>query len=163
MGVVTAPRPPDRASPSRHATRARNDLFLLVFVSPLLFFLLVRLKAFERFAEWSRVHETWQLDEALVAAAVLAFAVAFYALRRWQELKGEVLRRKSAEAAQARLQGLLPICAGCKKIRDDEGSWVAVEAFVSARTDAAFTHGICPDCQQRLYPGIDAPPPGAPA
>lgn len=162
MGAVTEPRPFTRTSPSPHATRARNDLFVLVFVSLLLFVVLVRLEAFERFANWSRAHEAWQLDDALVAAALLAFAVAFYALRRWQDLKREVLLRQTAEAAQARLQGLLPICAGCKKIRDAAGSWVAVEAYVSARTEAAFTHGICPECRQRLYPGLDTPLPTPP-
>lgn len=162
MGAVTESRPLDRAPPSPHATRARNDLLALVLVSLLLFVVLVRLEVFERFHAWSRAHETWQLDEILVAAALLAFAVALYALRRWQDLKGEVVRRRTAEAAQERLQGLLPICAGCKKIRDGAGSWVAVEAYVSARTEAAFTHGICPECRQRLYPGLDAPQPGPP-
>jgi hypothetical protein len=162
MGAVTEPRPLAPKSPSSHATRARNDLIVFALVGLLLFVVLVRLEAFENFANWSRTHETWQLDEALVAAALLAFAGAFYALRRWQDLKDEVHRRQTAEAAQARLQGLLPICAGCKKIRDDAGSWVAVEAYVSARTEAAFTHGICPECRQRLYPDLDALPAGAP-
>ncbi|MEO6461674.1 MAG: hypothetical protein ABIP29_01215, partial [Candidatus Eisenbacteria bacterium] len=126
--------------------------------SLLVFAVLVRMEVFERFADWSRTHEAWQLDEVLMAAALLAFAVAFYALRRWQDVKCEVFGRQTAEAAQVQLQGLLPICAGCKKIRDDAGSWVAVETYVSARTAAAFTHGICPDCHRRLYPELaDAP------
>ncbi len=44
------------------------------------------------------------------------------------------------------LHGLLPICAWCKRIRDDRGYWTQVEAYVAAATDANFTHGICPDC-----------------
>jgi PAS domain S-box-containing protein len=50
------------------------------------------------------------------------------------------------------LKGLLPICASCKKIRDDHGYWQKVESYISDHTGAEFTHGICPDCMQRLYP-----------
>jgi PAS domain S-box-containing protein len=50
------------------------------------------------------------------------------------------------------LSGLLPICASCKKIRDDRGYWQKIEAYISAHTNAEFTHGICPDCFIRLYP-----------
>lgn len=50
------------------------------------------------------------------------------------------------------LHGLLPICAGCKKIRDDKGEWEQIEAYIKARSDADFTHGMCPDCLERLYP-----------
>ncbi len=50
------------------------------------------------------------------------------------------------------LRGLLPICASCKKIRDDHGYWQKVELYISEHTEAEFTHGICPDCMVRLYP-----------
>jgi len=49
------------------------------------------------------------------------------------------------------LQGLIPICASCKKIRDDKGFWNQVEGYISQHTDAKFTHGICPDCAKELY------------
>ncbi len=52
------------------------------------------------------------------------------------------------------LTGLLPICAGCKKIRDDKGYWNEVETYVSEHTDAKFTHGICPTCIAKYYPDI---------
>ena len=48
------------------------------------------------------------------------------------------------------LSGLLPICAWCKKIRDDGGYWSKIEAYLSARTDAQFTHGICPECTKKM-------------
>jgi hypothetical protein len=44
------------------------------------------------------------------------------------------------------LSGLLPICSQCKKVRDDQGYWNKIEAYLSTRTDATFTHGLCPDC-----------------
>ena len=50
------------------------------------------------------------------------------------------------------LTGLLPICANCKQIRDDKGNWSDLEQYIRARTDAEFTHGICPSCASHLYP-----------
>ncbi len=50
------------------------------------------------------------------------------------------------------LTGLLPMCASCKKIRDEAGKWTALELYVRDRTEADFTHGICPECAMRLYP-----------
>jgi PAS domain S-box-containing protein len=50
------------------------------------------------------------------------------------------------------LHGLLPICASCKKIREDGGYWKKIETYISERTEAEFTHGICPDCLSQLYP-----------
>lgn len=52
------------------------------------------------------------------------------------------------------LRGLLPICAACKKIRDDKGYWNQVETYVAAHSEAEFSHGICPECAARLYPGF---------
>lgn len=52
------------------------------------------------------------------------------------------------------LQGLLPICASCKKIKDDEGYWKEMESYIADRSDAKFSHSICPDCLKDLYPEI---------
>lgn len=54
------------------------------------------------------------------------------------------------------LSGLLPICASCKKIRDDSGYWTQVEVYVREHSDADFTHSICPDCAKKLYPDFFA-------
>ncbi|MDF1591136.1 MAG: hypothetical protein P1P89_06440 [Desulfobacterales bacterium] len=50
------------------------------------------------------------------------------------------------------LSGLIPICSSCKKVRDDKGFWQQVEIYVRDRSSADFTHGICPDCYEKLYP-----------
>jgi PAS domain S-box-containing protein len=50
------------------------------------------------------------------------------------------------------LRGLIPICAYCKKVRDDEGYWHQVEAYVKAHSEAVFSHGLCPDCLREHYP-----------
>jgi hypothetical protein len=49
------------------------------------------------------------------------------------------------------LRGLLPICAACKKIRDDKGYWNQIETYIMEHSDADFSHGICPDCAKELY------------
>lgn len=62
---------------------------------------------------------------------------------------------KSLEEALANvktLSGLIPICAGCKKIRDDRGFWNQVESYVSAHSEARFSHGLCPECAHKFYP-----------
>jgi hypothetical protein len=50
------------------------------------------------------------------------------------------------------LKGLIPICASCKKVRDDSGFWRQVEDYISHHSEAQFSHGICPDCMKKLYP-----------
>jgi DNA-binding NtrC family response regulator len=88
-----------------------------------------------------------------------------------ESLHLEIAQRKSAEAeremliaelreALARvkqLSGLLPICASCKKIRDDKGYWRQIEAYIRDHSEADFSHGICPDCARELYPWFPGP------
>ncbi|EMS78440.1 signal transduction family protein [Desulfotignum phosphitoxidans DSM 13687] len=54
-----------------------------------------------------------------------------------------------------KLSGLLPICAHCKKIRDDKGYWNQIESYICERSEADFSHGICPECAKKLYPDFD--------
>ncbi|MBI2510484.1 MAG: response regulator [Opitutae bacterium] len=72
-----------------------------------------------------------------------------------------VLQRALDEVKQ--LSGLIPICAGCKKIRDEKDYWLSVEAYLSAHTHAKFSHGLCPDCYARQVADINrllnGPPP----
>lgn len=69
----------------------------------------------------------------------------------------EQLRQALAEVKT--LRGLLPICANCKKIRDDQGYWNVIEDFVSSHSEAEFSHGICPECTELLYPQYAHRPP----
>lgn len=62
----------------------------------------------------------------------------------------EKLQASRREAKQ--LSSLLPICAECKKIRDDRGQWHEVEAYIRDHSDTSFSHGICPECTKKLYP-----------
>lgn len=103
---------------------------------------------------------------------------AWYDLRRWplNDSRGrrrgclivlrDITRRKQVEAERERLlsdlraalakveklEGMLPICANCKRIRDESGVWHNVEVYIRDHTKAEFSHGICPECAKRLYP-----------
>jgi hypothetical protein len=52
------------------------------------------------------------------------------------------------------LSGFLPICASCKRIRDDRGEYVMMEQFISEHSEAVFSHGICPECVKKIYPEL---------
>ncbi len=111
----------------------------------------------------------------LASAGAGCACVALTTVPLWdenRELQGgiglavDISERKLAEAERERLiaglqqalaevktlSGLLPICASCKKIRDDAGYWTQVEAFIEVRTGVQFSHGVCPECWKVLYP-----------
>jgi PAS domain S-box-containing protein len=86
----------------------------------------------------------------------------------WGGLMLDISARKKVEAEKERLieqlrstrqrlddlSSILPICASCKRIRDEQGSWSQVESYIQHHSKATFSHGICPECMKRLYPGI---------
>lgn len=83
---------------------------------------------------------------------VLARVETQLALRTMQKQ----LQEKNAQLEEAlanikTLKGLLPICANCKKIRDDQGYWNQLESYIEKHSDASFSHGLCPDCMEALY------------
>jgi PAS domain S-box-containing protein len=69
-----------------------------------------------------------------------------------EERERLVLELRRAIEQVKTLSGIVPICSGCKKIRDDQGYWEQVEAYVARHTEARFSHGICPDCVKRFFP-----------
>ena len=77
-----------------------------------------------------------------------------HALALMQDVTDEVLYRRHLESQILELEGLLPICASCKKIKDDTGTWQQLEVYIRDHSGADFTHGICPDCKRKLYPGL---------
>jgi len=63
-----------------------------------------------------------------------------------------IVELRDALTQVKQLSGLLPICASCKKIRDDKGYWTQIETYISEHSEALFSHAICPDCGKKLYP-----------
>lgn len=66
----------------------------------------------------------------------------------------DITELKATQAKVKVLNGLLPICSSCKKIRDDTGYWNKIEAYIHDHSEADFTHGICPTCARKLYPEL---------
>jgi PAS domain S-box-containing protein len=71
-----------------------------------------------------------------------------------QEREGLIGQLQKALADVKTLSGMLPICASCKKVRDDKGYWDQIESYISRHSDAVFSHGLCPSCARTLYPTI---------
>lgn len=70
----------------------------------------------------------------------------------------KTLNERDAALTEVRtLHGLLPICAGCKSIRDSEGHWQTIESYVTQHTQASFSHGLCPACSHKYFPEILTP------
>jgi len=93
------------------------------------------------------------------------FSEAFNAMVVCLEQKETALKNKIEELEKAlffikKLEGILPICSKCKKIRlegadpYDQSGWIGIEAFIAERTEASFSHGICPECVKALYPEL---------
>jgi hypothetical protein len=88
-------------------------------------------------------------------AGAIANAQLFTERKRAEmEREKVILQLQDALAKVKTLSGLLPICASCKKIRDDKGYWTQIEAYIRDRSEAEFSHGICPECVRKLYPDL---------
>jgi len=80
-----------------------------------------------------------------------------YALERerlLEEREQLIQECQEALATVKRLSGLLPICASCKRIRNDRGYWQQIEQYLNEHSEATFSHGLCPECARRLYPDL---------
>lgn len=95
------------------------------------------------------------VGSAIMLAGVLLIGPVFLSVKTAErEQKKAFDELKEATSKIKILSGLLPICASCKKIRDDKGYWEQIEVFVRDRSEAEFSHGICPECAKKLYPEL---------
>jgi CheY-like chemotaxis protein len=78
--------------------------------------------------------------------------IALIKHRATKERENLIAQLEEALLQVKRLSGLLPICASCKKIRDNEGRWRQIEEYITTHSEAGFSHGICPQCAKVLYP-----------
>ncbi len=137
------------------------DIAIVTTIAIIAFILSAYYDALEYLVEFTRKHEHWQLDEFITVSLVLVFVLACYSVYRWRQLNAmnHLISKKNDDLQQAfgeikQLKGILPICASCKKIRDDNGYWHQVESYVRDHTEAEFSHGLCPECAKKLYPQI---------
>ena len=102
----------------------------------------------------------WHTSSAVPFKDDAGMIIGFYGIakditdrkKREEDQKKLIANLRKAIEEIKTLRGIVPICANCKKIRDDKGFWEQVEAYVSKHTEARFSHGICPDCMDKLYP-----------
>jgi PAS domain S-box-containing protein len=88
-------------------------------------------------------------------AGAIANAQLFIERKRALEDREQlILQLQKALTEVKQLSGLLPICASCKKIRDDKGYWNQIESYIRDHSGVEFSHGICPDCMKKLYPDL---------
>lgn len=87
--------------------------------------------------------DQWNLRKEIERYPAMAFE-----LLRMLSQRIRAIERTIVDA----IDGLLPICAHCKKIREDDGSWVSIEKYITEHSEAEFSHGLCPDCVKELYP-----------
>ncbi len=131
-----------RANNIEAIKRACKDLAIIIVA--LSFIFAGTIYILEKLAEWYQKEGAEPIDGVKCVLGTLACAFAIFALRRWRELQLAITNIKT-------LRGLLPLCASCKKIRDDKGYWNQLEAYILDHSDAEITHGICPECMKKLY------------
>ncbi len=68
--------------------------------------------------------------------------------------KAELMARVRTHIELKTLRGILPICASCKDIRNDDGFWKQIEAYIGDHSEAEFSHSMCPDCMKKMYPKL---------
>ncbi|OQX20670.1 MAG: hypothetical protein BWK76_00440 [Desulfobulbaceae bacterium A2] len=107
---------------------------------------------------WSRIIATPLRDDSGKVVSVLEVLMPITEHKQLlEEKEGLIVELREAMARVKTLSGLLPICSSCKKIRDDTGYWSQIEAYIAQHSEAQFSHGICPDCVKKLYPGLSDP------
>ncbi len=89
----------------------------------------------------------WNAGIRFLSFLSISFSISYYQLLIKERLLSQELKESLGNVKT--LSGLIPICAACKKIRDDEGYWKQVEEYVGEHTEAQFSHGLCPDCYQK--------------
>jgi ligand-binding sensor domain-containing protein len=90
----------------------------------------------------------------LLGAGLVLWSGHHLRVRRLRGHERELQRRVDEALSKIKvLRGLLPTCAWCKKVRDDDGYWRQIEAYIAEHSEAAFSHGICPECKQRFLAG----------
>lgn len=96
----------------------------------------------------------WGLGESLVNTLIRILVLSAFALLSYRT--GEQTRRLAQRVRV--LEGILPVCSFCKKIRDLQGQWHSMESFITERSEAQFSHGFCPECGERHYAKYMNPP-----
>jgi hypothetical protein len=138
------------------------------------FFMLIGMTTYETLKQIISPNITiWESHIITIVFSTLCAIVASFFILRKHIVLTSILTKKNIESQRLQkdledtveqlratlsevktLTGLLPICASCKKIRDDKGYWSQIESYIREHSEADFTHSICPECAKKLYPQI---------
>ena len=92
-------------------------------------------------------------DENKELLGIIEYFQDITELKRIENIKTNLIENLESSLKEVNLlSGFIPICASCKKIRNDKGFWDQIEKYITEHSQAKFSHGICPDCAQKLYP-----------
>lgn len=95
------------------------------------------------------------LEDGGGVAVVVCISKDITQRKQFEQEREDLICNLQAALDEVRsLSGLLPICSHCKKIRDDDQSWIHVEQYIRDHSEASFTHGICPDCHRTHFPEV---------
>ncbi len=151
----------DKFKYEHNISRYLHDFLIIAILTLVVIFIARHYDLMEMITEFTHHHEDWELDEFLAVMLFWALSFAVFSYRRAKELRKsqKVLIDANIDLIDAmaeikKLKGIIPICASCKKVRDDGGYWQQVEMYIKDHSDAEFSHGICPDCARELYPDI---------
>lgn len=142
---ATTPECPADARASLEEQGIRSVLALPIFIGPV-YWGVIRFDAHDAAIRWADL----EVEAMKSAAEVFSAAIQRRRIEREREGLIDVLQQALAEVRS--LSGLLPICSSCRKIRNDKGYWEQLETYIRARSDLDFSHSLCPDCAQSLYP-----------
>ena len=176
LGPVSGPHAPGAPTAGKHSLLLVLNICLAVVVFVLDTFVPIGIATGMLYVApvawltlWSTKKESSLIIWAAVVATVLSVAgfllappgvlwigmvnraIAIFVI--WMTALLSVLRKQAEEETKI-LQGLLPICSYCKKVRDDKGYWKQIEVYIAANSQADFTHGLCPQCGVQHYPEI---------
>ena len=146
-------------APRQLKIRFVRELLWFTLGGLLVFALAARYDLAEQTLAFMQRHEHLEFDEIIPVVFYGLLAVSVIVVRRWhdavkamhseQRLNQEL---KQALAEIDKLEGILPVCSFCKRIRDEEGNWQQMERYIRDRSAADFSHGICEDCMKKHYP-----------
>src|SRR5512134_1508775 len=131
---ITSPRMPPRISPLLRLFLALGFIFIMFNLDAIVDYLF--------HPEIPYMH----VEHVITGAVIALITAGLIAL-----LEVYIRRLERALDSVKTLEGMLPICASCKKIRTPDSKWHVIENYIVERTDATFTHGMCPECAQRMY------------
>ena len=133
-----------------------KDLILITSLLVISFFLFSSFDVLESIVKFSQQHEEYEVDELLSTLVIFSLCMLVFSWRRIKEIedarlrseaKGQKLQRTLEEIKT--LQGVIPICCYCNKIRDDQGAWSDMQIYINNHLDAEFSQGACPDCFEK--------------